>query len=99
TRVQRRVDSEWVNFEQFIPQYLSWSLLPGTTSLSIIPPKASRYCDLAHVLRPADRAQVDVTENDPKVPANETILSLDVSVKALRRGHLLPKGEYRIHLE
>lgn len=99
TQVKQWTDSGWSDFTQFIPQYLSWSLLRGTTSLPIIPPKASRYCDLGHVLNPVERANVDVYENDSKLPHNETILSLDVSVKALRRGHLLPKGKYKIHLE
>jgi hypothetical protein len=98
TNVEKRTTSgEWQRVERFIPQYLTWSLV-GVV-LPILPPKASRHCDVGHIIHPKYRRNFHVVENDEKVGDDETILSLDVLPKALRRGHLLPKGEYRITLE
>lgn len=99
-QVQRKSNTgEWGTVERFDPQYLVWSYLK-LVYLPILPPRSARHCDLGHVISPKSRKSFDTTENDENVlDDNETILSLDVSVKPLRRGHLLPKGEYRISLE
>ncbi|HEY6091815.1 MAG TPA: hypothetical protein VIV83_07480 [Gemmatimonadales bacterium] len=99
TNVERRTSTgEWQRVERFIPQYLNWSLLE-TIQLPIIPPGASRHCDVGHVVNPKHRRNLDPIENDEQVPEDQTLLSLDVRPRPLRRSHLLPKGEYRITLE
>lgn len=99
TNVEHRVDGNWMVYEKFIPQYLVWSLLDRAYSLPNLPPKSFRHCDLGHVFDPAERHLFGPTEHDYNVPGNETIFCLDVHVQALRRGHLLPPGEYRISIE
>ncbi len=88
----------WEAFERFIPQYLVWAIVPpGQTHLPMLLPRSHRHFDLAHVVRPSDRKLLP-REHDADAPEDRTVVSLNVDVPYLRKGHLLPPGEYRITL-
>ena len=89
--------------DRFVPEWLAWTTLrnvdpPHQLYLPVLAPGTGRYFDLAHVLEPKGR-QLLTDEVDPAVGEGETILSLDVPIRYLRLGHLLPPGRYTLALE
>jgi hypothetical protein len=89
----------WRPYERFTPQWLPWVGLrdmPGalSTRLPVIPRAATRCVDLAYIVDPAV-LPLDI-ERLPGFCEDERYLVLAVVPQYLRRGHLLPRGTYRV---
>lgn len=62
-----------------------------------ISPGMYRHCELAHVLHPEKRKQLEAEDNSwPNVPSYKTILSFDTIVRPYTLTSLVPPGTYRL---
>jgi hypothetical protein len=55
-----------------------------------------KHCALGHIVDPQFRK--DLGEDLPSVPAEKTILALDLEFLPSSRSHLVPPGTYRLEL-
>jgi hypothetical protein len=74
---------------------LGWT--HSAPAFGAISPGMHRFCDVGHIVRPAERVQ-SPTENLPSVDQTTTIFSIDLEKKPNNLVHLLQPGRYRLTL-
>jgi len=98
---RRSADGSFKVVEAFLPMNLRWAhgqQAGGTPEIFAegISPMMGKHCDLGHVVDPEFRK--DIGEDLAEVPADQTILSLDLEIKPNTRSHLISPGVYRLEL-
>jgi hypothetical protein len=98
---RRQADGTFKQETQFLPMNLRWAhsqQRPGGPEIFAlgISPGMGKHCDLGHMPHPEMRRLTN--ESLPNVPADQTILSLDLEVAPIARSHLIAPGMYRLLL-
>ncbi|NJN96253.1 MAG: hypothetical protein HC875_20140 [Anaerolineales bacterium] len=84
--------------DDFEPMNLVWTNFGGTIFFPAISPRMYKFCDIAHIMNPAQRANNIYAEDKhwPGIPLEKTILSFDTFVKPHTLSYLHPFGTYRL---
>jgi len=98
---RRNADGSFKEVEAFLPMNLLWAhgqQKAGGPEIFAdgISPEMGKHCDLGHVVDPKFRKEIPY--DLPGVAADETILALDLEVKAANSGFLVPPGTYQLEL-
>jgi hypothetical protein len=78
---------------------LGWSNRCGLTYLQQLAPGTERYCDIAHIVEPAERGTLEGEIPPFHLLASEVALSFDLTVKPLTRGYIVGPGTYLCEIE
>ncbi len=96
--LKQQADGTFRLVDSFLPMNLVWSHY-GEVFIPAISPGMYRHCDLAHVLHPEQRHQLEAENNSwPNVSTDRTILSFDTIVRPYTLTSLVPPGTYRLIL-
>jgi len=78
---------------------LKWAWL-GVPRLPTLAPKTDRFCNIGHIIDPAQRANFAQDNEDlPGVGQQTTVLSLDLEARPNSGIHLLQPGKYRLTIQ
>jgi hypothetical protein len=95
---KRQADGSFKTVEEFLPMNLVWSHVRRV--LDSISPDMQKFCDLGHIIDPAERPKFPMEDN-PKlgVASDKAILSLDLEMQPFTMSHLIPPGAYQLTLK
>jgi hypothetical protein len=97
---KRAADGSFKLVDLFLPMNLRWAHSPpppqGEIYADGISPGMGKHCDLGHIVDPSHRAEIGYDLEG--VPADQTILVLDLEVEPFTRTHLIAPGVYRLQL-
>src|SRR5258708_139782 len=62
-----------------------------------ISPGMGKHCDIGHIVDPSSKK--DLGEHLDRVPDNVPVLALEVEFRSSTLSHLVPPGEYQLHLK
>lgn len=98
---RKSADGLFKRVDAFLPMNLKWSHgRPDSDGPEIfaqgISPMMGKHCDLGHVVDP--RYRKDLGEDLSDVPAEKTIVALELEFPPGTRSHLIPPGTYRLEL-
>ena len=94
---QRTPNGRFERRQAFMPMNLVWAHF-NTPFLHRLSPHLPKHCNVAHVLKPSERARVPGSEDNPDFDRKKTALSLDLVVSPNTLSHLLPPGTFRLKL-
>lgn len=98
---RKSADGSFKDVDGFLPMNLKWAhgqQASGGPEIFAqgISPMMGKHCDLGHIVDPQFRK--DLGEDLPGVPADRTIVALDLEFLPSMRSHLIPPGTYRLEL-
>jgi hypothetical protein len=93
---QLQPDNTWPIIRRFSMNLL-WTNLDHAAILSGLSPDMERYCDIGHIILPAEREKLR-HEELPTADADRTVFSLDLEAKPNHLSHILQPGTYRLTL-
>lgn len=100
--LHRRADGSFAPVTNFLPMNLVWSHpRPTPTGQEIFAEGISRgmgkHCDIGHIVEPSSKK--DLAEELPGVADDVPVLALEVEFRSNTLSHLVPPGEYQLHLK
>jgi hypothetical protein len=98
TNLYKWVNQNWTPVRRYSMD-LKWAWL-GVARLPTLAPKMDRFCNIGHIIDPAQRANFAQDNEDlPGVGQQTTILSLDLEARPNHGIHLLEPGKYRLTIQ
>ena len=92
---RKRADQEFEPVSRFTPMNLMWAH-NHTVYLPLLSPKMAKFCDLGHIIAPAERKKVG--HDLPGLSPDKCLLALDLQSEPNMKGHLVEPGTYRLTL-
>lgn len=86
--------SSWAHVHRYSLN-LKWAYL-GVARLPTLAPRMERFCNIGHIVDPAQRAQLGPSENLVGFDEQRTIFSLDLEAQPNHGIHLLAPGTYKL---
>jgi hypothetical protein len=96
---EKLADDSFTTAKRFLPMNLRWSHT-GKIFLDGLAPAMEKYCDLGHIIDPAQRHRF-LMEDDPALglSSEQTVLSLDLEMKPFTMSHLVAPGTYHLFIK
>ena len=98
TNLHKCVNQNWTLVRRYAMD-LRWAWL-GVGWLPTLAPKMDRFCNIGHIVDPAERANFAADNEDLAGVGQQTaILSLDLEARPSHGVHLLEPGKYRLTIQ